>query len=66
MRGDGQVDAYLVHRTAGLDEKAVEDLSGDIATIPEDRLGSVINYVENKVEEIIEAFRLVTTDGVSP
>ena len=64
LRGKGQVDTYLVHRTADLDEKFVNELSGDIETIGEDRLESVISYVERKVDEIVEEFRLVTTDGV--
>ena len=63
LRGHGQVDVYLVHRTADLDEKVVNNLSVDIETIPEDRLESVINYVENKVDEVIEEFRCVTVDG---
>jgi ligand-binding sensor protein len=64
LRGEGQVDAYLVHRIADLDEKIVGDLSGDIETIGEERLESVIHYVEKKVDEVIEEFRLVTADGV--
>ena len=64
LRGKGQVDTYLVHRTADLDEKFVSELSGDIETIGEDRLESIISYVERKVDEIVEEFRLVTTDGV--
>ena len=63
LRGKGQVDTYLVHRTADLDEKFVSELSGDIETIGEDRLESIISYVERKVDEIVEEFRLVTTDG---
>jgi len=64
LRGEGQVDAYLVHRTAGLDETVVDDLSGEIETIPEVSLGSVINYVEKTVDEIIKEFRFVTAEGV--
>ena len=56
LRGEGQVDVYLVHRTANLDEKVVGDLSGDIETIGEDRLESVINYVEKEVGVIIAKF----------
>ena len=56
LRGEGQVDVYLVHRTADLDEKVVGDLSGDIETIGEDRLESVINYVEKEVGVIIAKF----------
>ena len=64
LRGRGQVDTYLVHRTADLDEKVIGDLAGDIETIPEDKLESVINYVENKVDEVIEEFRCMTVDGI--
>jgi len=63
LRGGGRVDAYLVHRTADLDEKIVDDLSFDIETITEENLESVINYVEKTVDEIIEEFRLVTAEG---
>ena len=64
LRGKGQVDVYLVHRTAGLDEKVIGDLAGEIEIIAEDRLESVINYVEDKVDEIIEEFRCMAVDGV--
>lgn len=57
LRGDGQVEAYLVHRTASLSEEVIEGLSGEIETIAEDRLESVIDYVEKKVTEIIREFR---------
>lgn len=53
LRDQEKVDAYLVHRTTGMDEKAVDDLSEEIGTIPEDRLQSVVDYLENKVAEII-------------
>ena len=64
LRGRGQVDTYLVHRAADLDEKVIGDLAGDIETIPEDKLESVINYVEEKVDEVIEEFRCMTVAGV--
>ncbi|MGB5749776.1 MAG: PocR ligand-binding domain-containing protein [Desulfobacterales bacterium] len=57
LRGEGQVETYLVHRTAGLSEEVVEELSSDIETLPEDKLESVVNYVENKVTELIREFR---------
>jgi len=64
LRGKAKVDAYLVHRTAGLDEKGIGELAGDIEIIAEDKLESVITYVENKVDEVIEEFRVMATDGV--
>ena len=65
LRGEGLVDTYLVHRTAGLDEKVIEDLSIDVETIDEDRLEAVVDYVEKKVKAVIAEFRAVNTDGVS-
>ena len=57
LRGEGQVDQYLVHRTADLSEEVVAELSGDVETLPEDKLEAVVNYVETKVDEIIREFR---------
>ena len=57
LRNQEQVDRYLVHRTTGLDEKVIEALSKDIERIPNDRLKSVISYLEKKVAEILREFR---------
>ncbi len=57
LRGQEQVDAYLVHRTVGMEEQAVKNLSDDIETIPTNRLASVIGYLENTVTEIIQEYR---------
>jgi ligand-binding sensor protein len=57
LRNQEQVDTYLVHRTTGLDEEVIEALSEDIERIPNDRLESVISYLEKKVAEVIREFR---------
>jgi len=57
LRGEGQVEKYLVQRSANLSEEVVEELCADIETLPEDKLESVINYVEKTVTEIIREFR---------
>ena len=56
LRDQNLVDAYLVHRTTGMDEKVIENMSEAIETIPNDRLESVIEYVEKKVAEIIPEY----------
>lgn len=56
LRDQQQVDAYLVHRTTGMAQDVVEELSQRIETIPNDRLEATISYVENEVAEIIRAF----------
>lgn len=53
LRDQEQVDGYLVHRTAGMAEEEIKNLSEDIETIPADRLASVVDYLENKVAEIV-------------
>ena len=52
LMDEEQVDAYLVHRTAGLDEKTAKNLSEDIEIISNDRLSSVIDFLEKKVLEL--------------
>ena len=63
LRNEEEVDAYLVHRTTGLDEEVVEDLSENIETIPNDRLESAISYLEKKVADIIREFRTDPQEG---
>jgi ligand-binding sensor protein len=57
LRNQEQVDVYLVHRATGLAEEVVEDLSENLETLPNDRLESVIGYLEKKVAEIIREFK---------
>ena len=63
LRGQGQVDAYLVHRTTELDEDVVNDLAVDIETINEGMLESVVQYVEERVDEVIEEYCCMTVEG---
>ena len=63
LRNEEEVDAYLVHRTTGLDEEIVEDLSENIETIPNDRLESAISYLEKKVADIVREFRTDPQEG---
>jgi hypothetical protein len=48
-----QIDAYLVHRTAGLEEAGVKSLAEEIKTIPAHCLATVVDYLEHKVVDII-------------
>jgi ligand-binding sensor protein len=64
LRGDGKVDAYLVHRSAELDEEFIEDLADDIETIDEGRLASVIHYLEEEVAEIVHEYRAMAAEGI--
>ena len=56
LRYQGQVDAYLVHRTTDMEETDVRNLAQDIETIPPDRLADVMKYVEKKVAESIQPY----------
>ena len=64
LRNQEQVETYLVHRTTGLNEEVVVRLSEDIETIPNDRLASVIRYLEKKVAEIIREFERVPQGAI--
>ena len=63
LRGEGMVDTYLVHRTAELEEKVVEDLAREVETIAEDKLAAVVDHVETEVQKIIDGYRGMATDG---
>ena len=53
LKSQGQVDAYLVHRTTDMKEEDVRNLAEDIEKIPQDRLADVVAFVEKKVVECI-------------
>jgi ligand-binding sensor protein len=64
LEKDGEVDSFLINKTTGIDVGEIENLSDDIATISNDKLKSVINYIEQELEWIIHDFskqRLVST-----
>ena len=47
----GEVDAYLVHRTSDMDEQHVRELGEEIGKIDPETLTDVIGFVEDKVFE---------------
>ena len=57
LRHPAQIDAYLVHRTTGMEEAAVKSLSEDIETIPAHCLATVVDYLEHKVVDIVREYR---------
>jgi hypothetical protein len=57
LKNGGKVDAYLVYRTAGLDKGAITSLSESVKPISDDRLLSVVRYLEKKLDEIIRESR---------
>ena len=54
LRDQEQVDAYLIRRTADMDKETIKSLAEEIETIPLDRLESVVDFVENKVNGILQ------------
>ena len=61
LRDQEQVDAYLVHRTTGLNEDEVRHLAENINVISSDTLQRVLAYTETKVAEEVQRF-----NGVEP
>jgi ligand-binding sensor protein len=55
----GRVDTYLVHRTAGLAEGAITSLSESVKQVAIDRLTLVVEYLEEKVDELAREFGTV-------
>jgi ligand-binding sensor protein len=50
---DGEVDAFLVNKTTGIDEDDVESLSQDIGGITSAKAQAVIDFIEAQIEEIV-------------
>ncbi len=51
-----QVDSFLINKTTGINVEEIDNLANDIATIPSDRLNSVIKYIEQELEWIKHDF----------
>ncbi len=56
LRDQEQVDAYLVHRTTGLNEEEVRHLAENIKIISSDTLQRVLAYTETKVAQEVQRF----------
>ena len=52
----GEVDAFLVNMTTGIDEKEIERLASDIGAISIENARSIVAYVEGKLGKIVREF----------
>jgi ligand-binding sensor protein len=52
----GEVDAFLVNMTTGIDEEEIERLASDIGKISTEKARSIVAYVEEKLSDIIREF----------
>jgi ligand-binding sensor protein len=62
LKEDGKVDAYLVHKNTGIELKEVESLADDLETIGDDKIHSIIAYIEDQLNQIVKDF---TNPGIS-
>jgi ligand-binding sensor protein len=49
----GEVDTFLIHKMAGLDEEDLKIYSKGIDTISEDKVSSLIKYIEEEVKKFL-------------
>jgi ligand-binding sensor protein len=56
MLEDGEVETFLLGKAAGFDEEKAEDLAGDIAVITEAQVREMTEYLESRVQEIVERY----------
>jgi len=53
---DAEVDSFLVHKVAGIDEENVKSLSGDIAAISTSELNSLIDLITARIEAALSEY----------
>jgi len=52
----GEVDAFIVQKTTGLDESAVNKLCESVATITRSEAQAVADYIEKRIGEFVAGF----------
>jgi ligand-binding sensor protein len=50
---DGEVDAFLVNKITEIDDETIESLSKDVDTISSEHVDELIQFVENRIGEIV-------------
>ena len=54
--GDGEVDTFMVNKTIGLAEEKLKNLSDDIPVITPDQAQSHTGFIQNEVDQILNAY----------
>jgi ligand-binding sensor protein len=54
---DGEVDTFLVHKTTGMEEAALEDLSTDLPVISMEKAQELANFITHEVEGIVARYQ---------
>jgi ligand-binding sensor protein len=62
LLGDGEVDAFLVHKITGIPEEEIESLSNDIETITARQVEALINFMEKRINQIVKDFENQTSE----
>lgn len=52
---EGEVDAFMVNKTIGMDEEEIENLSGDIDRISSEQVESLAKYIQERIEGMVKA-----------
>ena len=57
LANEGEVDTFMINKTIGMEEDAVENLSNDISNINNETLESFGEYVRQEIDRIIIEMR---------
>jgi ligand-binding sensor protein len=56
LAADGEVDTFMISKTIGMDETAVEGLAGDIGSMTTEQAQECAAFVESEVKRIVAEF----------
>ncbi len=54
---NGELEAFLIHKASGMDEKEIDSLGKSVETVAESEIKSAVEYVINRLDEIIRSNR---------
>lgn len=52
----GMVETLLIHKTTGINIEEIDRLSDDVPRIQMDKVGSIMDYLKNCINDIVDAF----------
>jgi len=56
LKESGAIEDYLIHKTIDINIEDIEKLAKGVKTIKKDKINSVVKYIEDRIDKIIDDF----------
>lgn len=56
LPSDGEIDAFMINKTIGIDEEEIQGLADDMGTMTPEEVQECAAFVEGEIQTIVDAF----------